>query len=117
MSELLNLIVLEYKVCDLAYFLDNMQLYEVSWLLPNLEIATKMSFEQTRFISYITAQCQSTKSLKITDIMQFSWDKKEEEKKTQENTKIEANEIERLKKKMERIIEEKHTNINEQHKR
>ena len=39
-------------------------------------------WEHTRFVSYITAQCQSTKKLKMTDIMAFPWDAKQKQRKT-----------------------------------
>lgn len=35
---------------------------------------TKENWEQARLISYITAQTQSTKKLKITDIIKFPWE-------------------------------------------
>jgi hypothetical protein len=41
----------------------------------------KRSWEQTRFVAYITAQCQSTKKLKIEDIMKFPWQASESKKK------------------------------------
>lgn len=106
MSELLNIVVLEYKVCSLQYFLDEMTLYELNWILPSIELSNKMNLEQTRFLAYITAQCQSTKKLKITDIMQFSWDEKD---KPETQAPIQ-NDIERLKKKALKIIEEKNNN-------
>lgn len=103
---MLNIVVLEYKVCSIGYFLDTMKLYELDWILPYVELSSKMSLEQTRFLAYIIAQCNSTKKIKITDIMSFSWDN--ENKNTQTPTK---NEIERLKKKA-KIIAEKNTYIN-----
>lgn len=39
----------------------------------------KDSWEQARLISYIVAQCNSTKKLKPSDIMNFYWDKLEDE--------------------------------------
>ena len=39
----------------------------------------KDSWEQARLISYIVAQCNSTKKLKPSDIMNFFWDKSEDE--------------------------------------
>lgn len=57
-----------------------MELYELNWLLPNIELASKLDMERMRFQCYITAQTQSTKKLKPTDIMQFSWDNKVNEK-------------------------------------
>lgn len=47
-------------------------------LLDNLWMKSKDSWEQTRTVGYITAQCQSTKKLDPKELMPFTWDKKEE---------------------------------------
>jgi hypothetical protein len=52
---------------------------ETDWYLIDLYAANTSEFyrngwEQTRFISYVQAQTQSTKQLKITDIMNLPWD-------------------------------------------
>lgn len=54
-----------------------MQWYEVEACLKGLENKNKAGWEQTRFISYVTAQVNSTKKLKPTDILTFTWDKEE----------------------------------------
>ena len=66
--------------CGLSpeYVLDKMQFYEVETLLENLWMKDKASWEQTRTISYITAQCQSSKKLNPEDLMKFPWDEKVE---------------------------------------
>lgn len=56
------------------YVLDKMEFYEVNCLLKNIYLKDKESWERARFITYITAQCNSTKTLKPTDIMKFQWD-------------------------------------------
>jgi hypothetical protein len=56
------------------YFLDRMQWYEVDSCLGGLRNKEKTGWEQTRFLGYITAQTQSTKQLKPTDILSFDWD-------------------------------------------
>lgn len=40
----------------------------------SLEDAEREEWERTRFMAYITAQTQSTKKLKPTDIIKFKWD-------------------------------------------
>jgi hypothetical protein len=42
----------------------------------------RAGWEQTRFVAYITAQTQSTKKLKIEDIMRFPWDRQQKKNKT-----------------------------------
>ena len=84
-----------------GHFLNEMSLYELNWLLPNLYYCNKTVLENTRFISYIIAQTQSTKPLKITDIMQFEWEKES----TNNNTKVTAAERERLKNKLKNRLQ------------
>ena len=77
------------------YFLDEMQWYEIDACLKGLYNKNKTSWEQTRMISYIIAQVNSTKHLKPTDILSFNWDKTEESKETA----MTDNDIKRLKEK------------------
>ena len=57
-----------------------MEFYEANCLMNNIYLKDKESWERTRFITYITAQCNSTKTLKPTDIMTFHWDEEYAEK-------------------------------------
>lgn len=84
------------------YFLDKMQFYEIPELVKGLNVKHKESWEQTRFISYITAQVNSTKKLKPTDILKFSWDSDVPDK----DTSISNDDIQRLKDKS-KMIEQK----------
>lgn len=102
------MVVFEYKACDLRYFLDVLQPYELNVILSMLEYNTKQEWEQTRFKSYINAQTQSTKKLSITDILKFSWD--ETTNKENKNTRISTEDIERLKAKANKIIQDKKNN-------
>ena len=79
------------------YFLDKMQWYEVDSCLNGLENKNKISWEQTRFISYIMAQCNSTKKLKPSDILSFKWD-------DEQDTSITDEDIRRLKDKANKTI-------------
>lgn len=51
-----------------------MQFYEVETLIENLWRKNKESWEQTRTVSYITAQCQSTKKIDPQEMMPFPWE-------------------------------------------
>ena len=77
-----------------------MKWYEVEACIKGLENKNKASWEQCRFISYMIAQVNSTKKLKLTDILSFNWDKEEDNK----NTMITNEDIERLKNKANQII-------------
>ena len=61
-----------------------MQSYEMDSVIELIEEKNKSEWEQTRFISYIIAQVNSTKKLKPTDILKFNWD----EKKVSDNIDI-----------------------------
>ena len=71
-----------------------MQMYELEPLINNLHKKDRNSCEQARMIAYVIAQCNSTKKLKPTDIMQFTWDND-----TTEETSISNEDIKRLKEK------------------
>lgn len=71
------MLVIEKRLVTVDYFLDKMQPYEVSVILEYIGNADKTSWEQTRMQMYITAQVNSKKKLKPTDIMPFIWDKEE----------------------------------------
>ena len=95
--------MLEYKAMSLGYFLDDMQMYELSAILDGLEYTYRNEWEQARLISYIVAQTQSTKQLHMTDILKFTWDKDD----TDENDKSRSmtkEDVERLSRKMNNIV-------------
>ncbi|WP_317258863.1 hypothetical protein [Bacteroides ovatus] len=49
-------------------------MYELNTILSSLNKSIKNDWEQTRMIAYIIAQCNSSKQLKVTDILKFDWD-------------------------------------------
>lgn len=55
-----------------------MEIYEATALIENLWMKNKEAWEQTRTVSYITAQCQSTKKLDPMEMIPLPWDRKEE---------------------------------------
>lgn len=56
-----------------------MQFYELNTILSSLNRSIKNTWEQTRMLSYIIAQCNSSKQLKVTDILKFEWDNEDKE--------------------------------------
>lgn len=80
-----------------------MEMYEIETLIENLWMKNKESWEQTRTISYITAQCQSTKPLDMKSMMTFPWEKEPVKVDTQE----ERDEIMREMKAMEEMMNTK----------
>lgn len=84
--------------------MDRMEFYEIDSILEKLHCRHRDSWEQTRMICYVLAQSNSTKSIKPIDIIRFPWD---ESKLESRETSINAEDIERLKKKAEQYIKSK----------
>lgn len=82
-----------------------MQLYEIEALMENLWMKDKESWEQTRTITYVTAQCQSTKPLDMKQMMTFPWEKEQTEKV--EDTQEERDAIMKEMKEWEKIMNKK----------
>jgi hypothetical protein len=80
--------------------MDEMRPYEVSIMLNYIDNADKTTWEQARMQMYITAQVNSTKKIKPTDIMNFSWDKLNNQP---QQTEISNEDVERLRKRAEQI--------------
>lgn len=99
----MRVVVFEFKVVDLNYFMDEMQEYEVSLILDNLKYLDRNKWEQTRFQVYVTAQMNTRKRLKKTDIMKFPWDNGDAD--ADADKEIETVDVERLKEKSQKIIE------------
>lgn len=73
-------------------------MYELEPLISNIHKKNKESWEQTRLLAYITAQVNSTKKLKPSDIISFSWDEASD-------TTISNEDVERLKNKAKQYIQ------------
>lgn len=76
-------------------------MYEIEALISNIHLKSKNDWEQARLVAYITAQVNSTKKLKPTDILKFNWDDAVE--KTGE-TSISNQDVDRLNKKMQNLL-------------
>lgn len=81
-----KLVCVEYGIVSVEYFLDKMKPYELSIICESLHLRTKDNWEQSRMIAYITAQCNSKKKLKPTDIIKFAWEKENTIVKKANNT-------------------------------
>lgn len=68
------MLVLKFRL-DARYVLDDMTLdLELPALLQYGYYAEKDNWEQTRFMAWITAQMNSTKKIKMEDIIKFTWE-------------------------------------------
>lgn len=81
-----------------------MQFYEIECLIENMWMKDKTSWEQTRTVGYITAQCQSTKKIDPKQMMSFPW---ESDNSDEEITADEREEILREMKAMEDRLNKK----------
>ena len=52
MTEMLKRLVIEHKLIDYQYFMDSMQLYEISLLDDLLPYAERISYEQMRLLMW-----------------------------------------------------------------
>lgn len=68
-----------------------MQQYEIEVLFKHLYLVNRESWEQTRLQAYIVAQVNSSKKLKLDDIIKFPW-----EDTSNHITSISNEDIERL---------------------
>lgn len=82
------------------YVLDSMKMYEIKSLFKFAYYKDKEGWEQARLGAYINACGFSTKKLKPTDIIQFSWEAEEAN-----DTSISNEDIERLKRKAQKFID------------
>lgn len=62
---------------DPEYVLDKMKLYEANVALKYSYLKHKDAWEQARLVAYMEAATHSTKSMKMSDLMEFSWEKDE----------------------------------------
>lgn len=76
------------------YVLDKIEWYEINALMKYQYYAIKDNWEQARLISYLIAQTNSKRKLKLQNIVPFTW---EEDEETEDNKPITKSEIERLK--------------------
>lgn len=78
---------------DIPYFMDNCTMWELNDIIDNLPYLDRNLWETSRLNSYITAQVNSKKKLKMQDICRFKW----EEEETTKETGISKEDIKRLK--------------------
>ncbi len=71
-----------------------MELYEVKAVMQYEYLAYKDSWEQARLIAYMIAQTNGTKRLKLSDILNFHW-----EKESDSDTSLSNEDVERLRQK------------------
>ena len=106
MHEALRVLVIQFKLVSLEYFLDQMTEYELYIMYDNLEYSDFNTKEMSRILGYIIAQTQSRKKLKPDEIMQFPWDEGYKKGKAEHkvDTKEDIERAKRFRDKFEKIL-------------
>lgn len=84
------------------YILDKMEFYEIRALMKYHYYAHKDNWEQARLISYLIAQVNSKNKLKLSDIIDFGWDK-DMEKKDEEVKAVSNEQINKLREEAKKV--------------
>lgn len=92
---------------DPGYVMDSMTFYEMEYLLDHMYEKEKETWEQTRMLGYITAQCQNKKQLNPKKIMPFMWDDKKSDEEEYVPTEEEKEQMYREMKEMEEQMNKK----------
>ena len=92
---LLNLLVFQFHVGTLPYFMDECTMWEVIDLIEGIKWMDRNTWEQTRLQSYLTVQVNSKNKLTPSDLIHFPWD--EGIDNTDHDTEISNEDIQRLK--------------------
>ena len=77
-----------------------MEVYEINAAMKYNYYAHKDSWEQTRLLAYITAQVNSIKKIKLSDILDFYW----ENDLQPIDTSISNDDVKRLREKAKQFI-------------
>lgn len=70
------------------FVLDEMQMYEVAPLIDKAHLKAIEQWKQTKLISYIIAQTNSTKKIDFDTFLKFSWEEEKEEISLEEIEKL-----------------------------
>lgn len=100
MSELYAILTLQLHLPP-EYVMDKMEFFEIRALMKYKYYSHMDEWEQTRFISYVLAQVNSKKKLKLSDIIDFHWEKDNEEM----NKEVSHEEVNRLRNKAAEFAE------------
>lgn len=91
------------------YVLDKMEWYEITAVMKYHYYAYKDNWEQARLVAYMVAQVNSKRTLTMTEILEFPWEK--EEDKIMTKTSITKEEIEQLKAEAQKYLKTQNKEI------
>lgn len=87
MSELYAILTLQLHLPP-EYVLDKMEFFEIRAIMKHKYYAHKDTWEQSRLIAYLIAQVNSKNKLKLSDIIEFPWDKENDNANAISNEQI-----------------------------
>lgn len=91
----MRFLVIQYKVIDYHYFMDELQDYELTYLLENCKFSYKDEWEQARYLMYYTVAPYSKKKYdSIADFFPLATDPEKTE--IQHKTDISNDEIKKM---------------------
>jgi len=70
----MNIIVYQFRLCSIQYFMDEMQTWEINDMIENIPYADRALWETARVNAYVVAQVNSRKKLTQQDILKFKWE-------------------------------------------
>lgn len=91
-----------------SYVLDEMQWYEINAAMKYQYYSIKDGWEQARLIAYMVAQVNSKHTLKMEEILQFPWEKEDDEPA---KTSITKEEIEQLEREAEKYLKQNNKTV------
>ena len=89
----------EHRIVTIEYFMDEMELYEINTIIKDLKYTDRTTRELSRYEIYAIAQSNSSKKLKMTDIMELPWDEEGKNK----GTKVDEEQAKTLKDRMKML--------------
>lgn len=98
--ELFNVLVFQFRVVSVEYFMDTMTEWEINDIIENLPNLDRNMWEACRLSTWVTMRVNSTEDIAIQDVLRFKWDDASVESKEIE---ISNEDIARLREKAKQI--------------
>lgn len=70
----MNILVYQFRLCSIQYFMDEMQTWEINDMIENIPYTDRVLWETARVNAYVVAQVNSRKKLTQQDILKFKWE-------------------------------------------
>lgn len=98
--ELFNVLVFQFRVVSVEYFMDEMTEWEINDIIDNLPYLDRNMWEACRLSAWITIQANSRDEVAMQDVLKFKWD---DASVSTKEIEISNEDIERLREKAKQI--------------